>query len=207
MTNGVGGYALARGAARGLGSLWPLVIPAVVIGFVADALFHAQWWVFVVTLSVVVALWYFVIAKIPGQLRVRTIRRGVLGAIIFSARIDGFEFARTTTATKPLRSSRPRVGGTAVVASDRDIQLWRGPIGNPFSARAFPWTSIETIAPAGRRGELAIVLRDGDRVLFRAMNNRPFLPTYAGRAGRTRLIAAMLGLKNGLRGREPEPEY
>jgi hypothetical protein len=203
MTNGVGGYALARGAVRGLGSLWPLLIPAVVIGFVVASLFHAQWWVFVVILIVLVALWYFVIARIPGQLRVRAIRRSVPGAIVFSARIDGFEFARTATTTKPLRSGRPHVGGTAVVASATDIQLWRGSIGNPFSARELAWPTISMIESSGRRGELAIVLRDGDRVRFRAINNRPFLPTYMGATARRRLVAVMLGLRSAPPGLEP----
>jgi hypothetical protein len=203
MTSGVGGYGLARGAARGLGSLWPLLIPAVVIGFVVAALFRAQWWAFVIVLVALVALWYFVVARIPGRLRVRAIRRSVPGAIVFSARIDGFEFARTTTATKPIRSGRPRVGGTAIVASATDIQLWRGPIGNSYSAREFDWSTISAIEPSGRRGELAIILTDRDRVLFRAINGRAFLPTYMGGPARKRLIAALLGRRGAQAGLEP----
>jgi len=194
MTNQNGSFALGRGAAGGLGSLWPLLIPAELMGVAVAAFARAQWWVFVVVIVALAALWYFVIAKIPGQMRVRTIRRSVPGAIVFSARIDGFEFARTTNATKPLMSGRARVGGTAVVATAADIQLWRGPVGNPFPARAFAWASIATIDASRQRGELAIVLSDGDSVLVRPVNDRPFLPTYMSGAARRRLVGRLIGL-------------
>jgi hypothetical protein len=197
MSNQIGGSAaLGRGAAGGLGSLWPLLIPAEVIGIAVAAFVRAEWWVFVLLVVALAALWHFVIAKIPGQVRVRTIRHSVPGAIVFSARIDGFEFARSTSGAKPLTSGRARVGGTAVVASATDIQLWRGPIGDPSPARAFPWTTVATISASGRRTELAIVMTDGDSVLFRAMNDRAFLPTYMGGGARKRLIAKLLGLRS-----------
>jgi hypothetical protein len=83
-----------------------------------------------------------------------------------------------------------------VVASATDIQLWRGPIGDPFPARVLPWTTIATVGTPGRRGELSVVLTDGDNVLFRATNDRAFIPTYMGGVARGRLVATLLGLRS-----------
>jgi hypothetical protein len=196
----MGAVALGRGAAGGLGSLWPLCIPAMLIAVAIDAWLEARWWVFVCTVVGVLALWYLLIARIPGQLRVRSIRREVPGSLVCTVRLTGFEFRDASNTTAPLRSRPPRIGGTALVATQTDLQLWGGRVGDPSPFDVMPWSTVATLAREGHPitgGGIRVTLTDGDSFTFTAAANRPFVP--ATRRGRSRdRLLTQLGSKGKL---------
>jgi hypothetical protein len=185
---------LGRGAAAGLGSLWPLCIPAMLIAVAIDFWLVAQWWVFVCTLVGVLVLWYLLIARIPGQLRVRSIRREVPGSTVCTVRLVGFEFRDASNTAVPIPSRPPRIGGTALVATPTDMELWAGRAGDPSPFRVVPWNTVDSITAEGHPitgGRIRVALRDGDSFIMAAASNRPFVPATRRGASRDRLVAQL----------------
>jgi hypothetical protein len=188
---------LARGAVAGFGSLWPLCIPALVVGVAIDAWFRSPGWVFACTAVGILALWYMVIARIPGQLRVHNIRTEVPDSIVCSVRLTRFLFHSATTVDAPLRSSPPRIGGTALVATPADLQIWAGRVGDPFPWRTVPWNTIESVFSAKRSAlgaHIIVRLKDGDQFGFAAATNLPFVAEYRRGAARERLVAQLVSV-------------
>jgi hypothetical protein len=185
---------LGRGAASGLGSLWPLCIPALLIAVAIDAWFEGPWWVFVCTVAGILALWYLLVARIPGQLRVRSIRREVPNSVVCTIRLVGFEFRDASNTAVPLRSRPPRIGGIALVATPTDLQLWAGRVGDPYPFRVLPWNTVDGLAGEGHpttSGRIRVKLKDGDSFTFTAASNRPFVPATKRGGSRDRLIAQL----------------
>jgi hypothetical protein len=185
---------LGRGAAGGLGSLWPLCIPAALIAVAIETWFVPHWWVYLCTLAGVLALWYLLIARIPGQLRVRSIRREVPSSLVCTVRLVGFEFRDASNTAAPLRSRPPRIGGTALVATPTDLQLWAGRVGDPSPFHVVPWNAVDTLAREGHSifgGGIRVTLKDGDSFILTATASRPFVPAIRRGRSRDRLLTQL----------------
>jgi hypothetical protein len=185
---------LARGAIGGFDSLWPLCIPAMLIAVAVDAWFLSPPWIFACTVVGILALWYLLIARIPGQLRVRSIRREVPDSFVCTVRRTGFLFHGATPTGAPLRSRPPRIGGTALVATATDLQIWAGRVGDPSPVQVVPWNTVDSLAAEGHSktsGRIRVTLKDGDSFALTASSNRPFVPDTRRGSSRDRLIARL----------------
>jgi hypothetical protein len=190
---------LGRGTAGGLGSLWPLCIPAALIAVAIEAWFICPWWVYGCTLAGVLALWYLLIARIPGQLRVRSIRREVPGSLVCTVQLVGLEFRDASNTAAPMRSRPPRIGGTALVATPTDLQLWAGRVGDPYPFRVVPWNTVATLEGEGHpitRGRIRVKLKDGDSFVLTATANRSFVPVTRRGLSRDRLVTQLRTIGN-----------
>jgi hypothetical protein len=182
---------LGRGAAGGLGSLWPLCIPAALIAVAVAAWSVCPWWVYMCALAGVLALWYLVVARIPGQLRVHSIRHEVPGSLVCTVRLVEFEFRDASNTSAPVRSRPPRIGGTALVATRTDLQLWAGRVGDPSPFHVVPWNTVDALAREGHSifgGRIRVTLKDGDGFILTATSNRPFVPAIRRGRSRDRLV-------------------
>ena len=192
-----GSFALGKGAARGLGSLWPLWFPAEIIGLALDGVVGVAWWGYLVTFVSVSALWYFVVGRLPGRLRARTIRTFVPGALVATIRLDEFVFGAVTTAKSPVRSGRPRFGGTALVATGSDLQIWLGRISEPYPGRTIAWSAAQSFTALGgaSSSRIALNLDAGEQLVFSVASAGILSLTFRRGRARGAFIAQLEALR------------
>jgi hypothetical protein len=200
-----GGVMVQRGA---VGTLWLFYIPALVFGLFALNLAVTPLWASTHESDlawadggltvVLLALWFFAIARIPNWRRVRAVRQAVPGAVVRGARIDshGNAWIAETARRNGNRSGMIRQV-VAVAATPNDLQFWSGAGDNLALAGSVNWGDIRSVT-AGEGARIDVDTKDGT-FGFRMINDRWLSTSLLRGVRRARLVEQLESLRHNCR--------